>query len=257
MNQNFITSGQKLAKIFAQLYPEIKIGQKLSDLEALARQLIKKEKSVPAFAQVPGYDWATCLNINQGIVHGVPNDYKIKPGDIVSLDLGLIYKGRHSDMAYTKLVISQKSKANREKIKFLDVGKQALKNAISVVKPGNRVGHISHKIQTTIEQAGYTVIQELTGHGIGKNLHQAPNIPGILNSPIEQTPKIKAGQGLAIEVIYTQGKSGIKTDNDGWTINTPDGKISALFEQTVLVDKKGSQIVTPYLFSQQGGNRGN
>ncbi len=257
MKQDFVTSNKKLAQVFKQLYPEIMVGIKLSDIERLAWQLIEEQGGRPSFANVPGYDWATCLNVNEGIVHGIPNDYQIKEGDLVSLDIGLIYNGWHSDMAYTKLVTSDKLKVNSEKENFLKVGKQALNNAISAVKPGNRVGHISQQIQTTIEENGYTVIEELTGHGIGKHLHQEPNIPGIVFKPIEKTKQLKPGMGLAIEVIYTPGKPGIKTNDDGWTINTQDGKISALFEQTVLVTQKGKQIVTPYLFSQKGGNGGN
>ncbi len=257
MNQDFITANKKLARVFARLYAEIKVGQKLKNIENLAWQLIEEEGGAPSFAQVPGYDWATCINANQGIVHGIPNDYQIKEKDVISLDLGLLYKGWHSDMAYTKLVTSDKLKVNSKKENFLNAGKQALKNAITAAQPGNRVGHISKEIQSTIEQAGYRVVEELTGHGIGRELHQAPNIPGVLTSLINKTPKLKPGQGLAIEVIYTQGKPGVKTAHDGWTINTPDGKISALFEQTVLVTREGNQIVTPYLFSQQGGNGGN
>lgn len=261
MKQDFIASNNKLAEIFKQLYPEIKVGQKLSNLEKLAWELIEKKGGKPSFSNVPGYDWATCINVNEGIVHGIPNDYEIGEGDLVSLDTGMIYNGWHSDMAYTKLVISDKStvksKKNREKNKFLKAGKQALKQAISVAKPKNRVGHISEEIQTTIEENGYVVIQELTGHGIGRELHQAPNIPGVVYKPIEKTRKLEPGMGLAIEVIYTLENPGIKTLDDGWTINTTDGKISALFEQTVLVTQKGNQIVTPYLFSQQGGNGGN
>lgn len=265
MKQDFITSNKKLAELFKELYPEIKVGQKLSKIEKLAWKLIKEKGGLPSFSQVSGYDWATCININHGIVHGVPNSYEIKEGDLVSLDTGMIYNDWHSDMGYTKLVKGSKQKAESEKEDFLNAGKLALKNALSAAKPGNRVGHISEKIQTTIEEAGYTVIEELTGHGIGKELHQAPNIPGVLFKPIEKTKRLEPGMGLAIEVIYTQGhdprsdqgSSGIKTEEDGWTIITQDGKISALFEQTVLVTQKGNQIVTPYLFSQQGGNGGN
>jgi methionyl aminopeptidase len=256
VKQDFIISNQKLAQVFKRLYSEIKVGQKLSSIEEIAWKLIEKQGGEPNFARVPGYDWATCINVNEGIVHGIPNDYQIKDGDLVSVDMGLIYNGWHSDMAYTKYV-SNNQQIPEDIERFLNAGKQALKQSISVVKPGNRVGHISEEIQSVIEENDYVVIQELTGHGIGKELHQAPNIPGAVFKPIEKTRKLEPGMGLAIEVIYTLESPGIKTEDDGWTISTTDGKISALFEQTVLVTQKGNQIVTPYLFSQQGGNGGN
>ncbi len=260
MNKHFLQAGQRLARAFSKTLKEIKAGVRLSEVEDKAVEYIKMEKGQPGFKRVDNYDWATCININDGVVHGVPNELKVKPGDVVSLDMGLFYRGWHSDMAYTKLVksdkfqpeadepLAQKVKSEENIRKFLQIGEEALEEAIRQVKPGNRVGHISKAIEEIITGADYQVIPRLTGHGIGRRLHQEPMIPGFLTGPIEKTPLLEEGMGLAIEVIYTQGKPRIKTAKDGWTITTQDGKISALFEKTVTVTKNGVQIITPYLF---------
>ncbi len=248
MNDNFIKAGQKLARAFAKTINELEVGVKLADVEKKAVEYIEAEGGKPGFKMVDNYDWATCININGGIVHGVPDKTVVKDGDVVSLDMGLYFNGWHGDMAYTKLV-----KSDGENIKeFLKAGERTLEEAIKQAKPGNRIGHISQIIEQTIGRAGYRIIPRLTGHGVGKKLHQKPMIPGFLSGPIKKTPKIKEGMGLAIEIIYTQGKPGIKTAGDGWTIVTKDGKISALFEKTILVTSKGAKITTPYLF--KGGN---
>jgi len=246
MNRNFLQAGQKLARAFAKTLNEVNIGISLAQVERKALQYIKAEGGKPGFRMVDNYDWATCININQGVVHGIPDNTEVRPGDIVSLDMGLYYRGWHSDMAYTKEIRSSKHEIRNGE--FLAVGEKALEKAIDQARPGNRVGHISKAIEETIGQAGYRVIPRLTGHGVGRELHQDPMIPGVLTGKVERTPKIKVGMGLAIEVIYTKGQPGIKTTGDGWTIATRDGKISSLFEKTVLVTKNGAKIITPYLF---------
>jgi len=255
MRDNFKKAGNKLARAFAKTLSEIQSGVELSTVEDKAVKYIKMEGGKPGFKMVDDYNWATCININAGVVHGVPDSKVIKKGDIVSLDMGLFYKGWHGDMAFSKLVNGEGAevKIDKEKIReFLKTGKKALEEAISQVRPGNRVGHISKAIEDTIGQAGYRVIPRLTGHGVGRELHQEPMIPGFLSRPVEKTPLLKEGMGLAIEVIYTQGRPQIKTTDDGWTITTKDGKISSLFEKTVLVTRNGKEIITPYLF--KGGN---
>ena len=245
--KDFLTAGEKLAQVFARCLKEIKPGKRLIEIEQLANQLIEQEGAKASFKTVPGYHWATCINLNAGIVHGIPNQEIIKEGDVVSLDMGLVYRGWHSDMAYT---IKVQGKENLEVEKFLNTGKRALEEAIKAVKPGNRVGHISAAIQRVIEGEGYHCVRDLTGHGIGQKLHQDPWIPCLLMGPVDQTPELKEGMGLAIEVIYTMGKPELRKSADGWTIETQDGKISALFEKTVLVTRKGAQIVTPFLWEK-------
>jgi len=262
--QNFFKAGKKLSRILGQVLAEVKPGKKLIELENLTQRLIAEAGGVPNFAMEPNYHWATCINLNEGIVHGIPDEKVIKENDVVSLDMGLRYHGWHSDMAYTLQVKSQnstrlpapkaagsggqdiKSQKNLETGRFLETGKRALAEAIKTVKAGNRVGHISAAIERVIEGAGYHCARELTGHGIGRKLHQEPWIPGLLTRPVEKTPLLKKGMGLAIEVIYTMGKPRLEKSADGWTIKTVDGRISALFEKTVLVTEGGVRIVTPF-----------
>ncbi len=245
--EDFKESGRKLSEVFRKTLITVRPGKKLVEIEEQASRLIDESGAVASFKHVLGYRWATCINLNQGVVHGIPDRKRIKPGDLVSLDIGLEYRRWHSDMAYTFQIQSSKLKTQSSKTKdFLKVGEEALKKAIKQVKPGNRVGHISKAIQETIEAGGYTPVRELTGHGIGRKLHQAPWIPCFLDSPVGRTPLLEKGMGLAIEVIYTEGGFELEKAADGWTINTADGKMSALFEKTILVVKSGAKIITPY-----------
>ncbi len=246
MNKAFIEAGKRLSRIFAKTLAEIKPGRKLREIDSLADKFISKSGGKASFKGVGDYQWATCINLNEGVVHGIPDNKIIKRGDVVSLDMGFEYQGCHADMAYTLQIQNPKSlPTDLEVDRFLEAGKKALDEAIRAVRAGNRVGHISKAIQEIIEEAGYSCVRELTGHGIGGNLHQPPWIPCRLTERIEKTPLLKEGVGLAIEVIYTLGKADLEKMADGWTIKTRDGKISALFEKTVLVTKKGVRVVTP------------
>lgn len=237
-------NGQKMTKIMQELIAFSQVGTKLSEIDGLAIKLMQEAGGKPGFMMVPGYHWATCININDGIVHGIPNDYVIKEGDLVTIDTGMFYKGFHSDMAETFLV--GKSEYADDIKKFMETGRLALQLAIAQVIPGNRIGHISQAIQQTIESAGYSVSRDLTGHGVGRTLHEYPQIPGILTTDLDQTPVIKPGMTLAIEVIYAMGEPDIVTDDrDGWTIRMADGSLSAVFEKTVGINDNGNLLITP------------
>lgn len=236
--------GQKLALVFAEVVKRIKPGVALKKLDDLAGELIIKQGGFPSFKTVKGYHWTTCININEGVVHGIPNDYQIKEGDLVSLDMGMLYKGFHTDMARTLCVRMQNSKCKSQDEKFLEAGREALKAAIKAAKAGNRVGHISAAIEKVIRKAGFSPVEDLTGHGVGKKLHEDPQIPCFLAQPINKTPVLQPGMTLAIEVIYTWGKPDLVLAEDGWTIKTADGKPAGLFENTVLITKKEPVILT-------------
>ncbi|MGI5828294.1 MAG: type I methionyl aminopeptidase [Patescibacteria group bacterium] len=238
--------GEKLSQILAQLVESSKVGVTLFDIETRAQDLIKKTGGKPGFAMVPGYRWATCINLNEGVVHGIPGERKLRDGDVVSIDIGMFYKGFHTDMSTSFQVGETSLKEESETSKFLKVGKNTLEKAISEVKPGKRIGHISQAIQKNIEKAGYSCVYSLVGHGIGRDLHEYPPIPGVLVGSLEQTPMLKIGMALAIEVIYAMGKPETYTDpEDGWTIVTQDGKIAAVFEKTIAVVSDGYLLITP------------
>jgi len=247
----FKKAGNQLASVFAQTINYIKPGMSLAKIDHFADNLIKKTDGEASFKKVDNYAWATCINLNEGIVHGIPDDKKIKKGDLVSVDMGLFLDGWNADMAYTIQIGKVDNPQFQKEIdQFLNIGKIALNRAIKAARVGHHVGDISSEIEKTVAFAGYACSRELTGHGIGRSLHQAPWIPCVLIGKKEKTPIIEEGMGLAIEVIYSLGKPGLKKDKDGWTINTQDGKISALFEKTVLVNKKSTKIITPYKWGQ-------
>jgi len=229
--------GRKLAGVLDQVLRAVKPGVSLKELDQLAESLVKKQGGKPSFKMVKGYHWATCININQGVVHGVPGNYRLRNGDFVSVDIGMFYKGLHTDMART-IPVQTKNDI------FLKTGEKALKKAIKATKPGNRVGHISKAIEKEIKKAGFSPVKALTGHGVGKKLHEDPQIPCFLKGKIERTSQLKLGMTLAIEVIYTQGKPDVVLAPDGWTVKTADGKLAGLFEDTVVVTAKGGKVLT-------------
>lgn len=227
---------RRLRRILRRVLNKAKPGIRLSQLDRLAESLIEKQKGLPSFKMVLGYKWATCINVNQGVVHGIPDNYRLKENDIVSIDMGMKFGGLHVDEAWTILVQSAKCKVqSEEKKKFLETGEKALRAAIKAAKAGNRVGHISLAIEKEIKKSGFSPIQTLTGHGVGRKLHEEPKIPCYLQEKIVVTPLLKPGMTLAIEVIYSKGSPELILKNDGWTLETADGSLAALFEKTVFV----------------------
>ncbi|MCX8009099.1 MAG: type I methionyl aminopeptidase, partial [Patescibacteria group bacterium] len=221
--------GKKLGNILQKLLEKAQIGVSLLEIEKEAQRLIADAGGSPSFQTVKGYQWVTCLCVDDDVVHGIPTEYKLQEGDVLTIDVGMLYGGYHTDTAWTKIITknSQFMKNDdhmRELQQFLKVGKQALWESITQARAGNRVGHISQVIQRKIEGAGYSVVKALVGHSVGKSLHETPQIPGYLNSSIEKTPLLTEGMTLAIEVIYAQGSGDIVYANDdGWTLATRDG----------------------------------
>lgn len=231
--------GQKLARVRDGLAMAVKVGMTPLQLDQLADKLIAKEGAKPSFKLVPGYHNATCICVNEEVVHGIPTDKrKFAAGDIVGIDVGIFYKGWHTDTATTVAV-------NGKTNKFLDTGKLALKLAIEQAKVGKRVADISEAIQKTVEKPGYCAVRALTGHGVGRELHEEPAIPCFVIGKYEHSPKLVEGMVIAIEVMYNEGTSEVVyKDTDGWTIITADGRISGLFEETVAITKSGPQVLT-------------
>ena len=233
-------AGKKLARVKKGLKEAVKIGANAFDIEMLARDLVKKEGADGSFNKVPGYSWYTCINVNEELVHGIPKkDTVFKKGDVVSVDVGLIWKGFNSDTSFTVGL-----DVEPEIAKFLATGTEALNKAINMVKVGNYLWQISEAIESTTEASGYSTVKALVGHGIGRELHEDPQIPCFVPGRIEDSPKLEPGMCLAIEVMYAQGADKVEVLPDGWTIAMRDGKISALFEETVAVTPKGPRILT-------------
>jgi methionyl aminopeptidase len=216
----------------------VKPGVKTIDIDKIAYNAITSLGGEPSFMRVEGYKFTTCINVNAGLVHGLPNDYVIKSGDLVKVDIGTYLKGFHTDLSYTMEVETTKEE------QFLNTGKAAINAGISAFLVGNRVGAISNALQGVIEGSGYTVSRELVGHGVGKELHESPYVPGY-GRPTDG-PEIQAGMVFAIEAIYQKGNPAIKVLSDEWTIVTKDGSLAGLFEKTVAATKEGPLILADY-----------
>jgi len=223
-------------------------GISLLELDALAEKLILEAGGELSFKGFEGFPFTTCINVNEGVVHGLPTRRKLREGDLLTVDLGVLYRGLHTDNART-IEVNKKTRKQENKKHFLSVGQEALEKAIEQCRVGNRVGDISQAIQTTVEGAGYNVVRELGGHGVGKKLHESPFIPGFVETKgmkgtVPFNPILKGGMVLAVEVIYTQGNGRIEVIDDGWTIVTSDGGLAGLFENTVAIQKTGPLVLT-------------
>lgn len=230
--------GKKIGEVKRQLRKAIVAGANALEIENLAVELIRKTGGGPSFMLVPRYYWATCININAGLVHGIPTkDVVFKKGDKVSVDVGLYYQGFHTDTSFSVGI-----DPSPELKKFLSVGETASKKAIAEAKIGNHIADISRAIQTNIELGGYHVIRALVGHGVGRELHEEPAIPCFVSG--SQGVEIKKGMTLAIEVMYALGSPELVMEKDGWTISMRDAKIAALYEETVAVTRHGPFVLT-------------
>lgn len=239
--------GQKLGIILDELWTFATPGATLLSIDQKADELITAAGGSASFKTVKDYRWATCLCVNQVVVHGIPTDQKLNEGDVLTIDIGMVYKALHTDTAWTKIIhaSSPVHQEYEEKERFLGVGEKALWDAIQMARVGNRIGHISHAIQENIEGAGYSIVKTLVGHGVGKTLHEEPQIPGFLRGPIERTPELIEGMTVAIEVIYAQGSGEVVYDNDdGWTIATKDRSLSAVFEHSIAITSHGPIVLT-------------
>lgn len=234
-------AGLITAKALKKVRESIKPGVSCLKLDEIANQEIKKLGGSPSFMTVDNYQWTICTSINDQVVHGIPTKRVVEEGDIIGIDIGAIYKNYHSDLAITVAV----GAISKETQKFLDVGKKTLKQAISKALVGNFISDISITIQNGVESAGYAVVKSLTGHGVGKELHEEPMIPGF-GKP-GTGPKILENMVLAIEVIYAQKSAEVILEKDNWTISTQDQSLSGLFENTIATTNNGPIVLTPYL----------
>lgn len=233
--------GRISATALKEVLEKVRVGMNCLELDKIAEERINSLGGAASFKIVPGYRWATCITINEQVVHGIPNDRKIKAGDLVSIDLGTVYRGWHTDCAWSVVVDGRNIKGKEQ---FLQVGEQALWDGINQAMVGKRIGDISYAIQSKVEGWGYHVVRALVGHGVGRSLHEEPEVPGYGS---KGTGKIlKEGMTLAIEVIYAQGTSEVVLGGDGWTFSTADKSLAGLFEMTVMVGKKKAEILTDF-----------
>lgn len=237
-------SGRIAACALKRAIEEIKVGVSGLEVDKAVEQEIYKQGGDLSYKTVPGYKYATCVTVNEQVVHGIPTDRKFIAGDVVSIDLAVMYKGWHTDCAWSILVSGQGTGNSEqlEKTKFLKAGEQALWEGIKQAVDGNRVGDISSAIQKKVEGKGYSVVRSLVGHGVGRSLHEDPEIPGF--GKVGTGPVLKTGMSLAIEVIYTAGLPEVSLEKDGWTFSSSDRSTGGLFEMTVIVGEKEPEVLT-------------
>lgn len=233
------TASKYAMEMLIYLKEFIKDGVKTKDLERICEERLKKLKNVrPAFKGYNGYPYALCVSVNEEIVHGMPSDRTLKEGDIVSLDFGVVYDGYYGDVAVTYGVGKISYAAQR----LLRVTEEALYRGIEMAREGNRVSDISYAIQSHVERNGFSVVKEFVGHGIGRSLHEEPQVPNF--GERGKGIRLKRGMVLAIEPMVNMGGSEISIASDGWTAYSRDLSLSAHFEHTVAIRETGPEILS-------------
>ena len=233
------TAGDILARTRNFLVPYIKPGVTTHELDELAEKFIIDNGATPSFKGYQGFSGSICTSVNEVVIHGIPSNKKIlKNGDILSLDIGVNYKGYHADSAWTYPV----GTISNDVKKLLEVTEQALINGLEAIKPGASVNDISKAVEQTIKPHGYGIVEEFTGHGIGQSLHEEPAIPNFGYEPYDV--KLKPGMTFCVEPMVNIGTKKIRILKDGWTTITQDKSYSAHFEHTVVVTETGYEILS-------------
>lgn len=231
-------AGRLVADTLRKLRDVTRPGMTTGELDKIAEEHIRSQGGIPSFKGYRGYPASACISVNEQVVHGIPGARRLEEGDIVSIDVGAILGGWHGDSAVTLPV----AKVSQEAAGLLRATYQALYEGIAQARPGNRLGDVSHAIQRYAERQGYSVVRELVGHGIGRRLHEAPQIPNY--GPPGQGVPLLPGMVLAIEPMVNLGGPEIGVAADNWTVSAQDGKASAHFEHTVAIGEDGPEILT-------------
>ncbi len=230
-----------VSKTLAEVAAIIKPGVTTLALDKMIGEYIRDHKAVPSFLNYNGYPFNSCLSVNDVVVHGFPNKEELREGDIISVDIGVILNGWHGDHAYTFAI----GDPGKEVMQLIKVTKESLFKGIEKSIAGNRIGDISFAIQEHTEKKyGYGVVRELVGHGLGRSMHEDPQVPNY--GKRGSGPKLKEGMVLAIEPMINLGKKEVYTEDDGWTVRTKDGKPSVHFEHDVCIRKSRADILSNY-----------
>ncbi|MGQ9779026.1 MAG: type I methionyl aminopeptidase [Bacillota bacterium] len=232
-------AGRIVAEVLAVLREMIRPGLTTAALEARAVEVATKLGGIPSFKGYNGFPAALCVSVNEEVVHGIPGPRRLAEGDIVSLDFGAIYEGYHGDAAITVPV----GEISAEAARLIRVTEEALALGIAAAREGNRLSAIGRAIQTHVEAAGFSVVRDLVGHGIGRAMHEPPQVPNYV-AGFEYNPRLRRGMTLAIEPMVNAGGYQVRTLLDGWTVVTRDGSLSAHFEHTVVVTDGEPEIMT-------------
>ena len=231
-------SSRLVAQALLKVREAIRPGVMTAELDRIAEETIRKGGGRPAFKGYRGYPANLCVSVNEEVVHGIPGPRRLQEGDIVSLDLGVLMDGYYGDAAITVPV----GKVSEEAQKLIKVTEEALHKGIEKARVGNRLYDISHAIQSWVESFGFSVVRDFVGHGIGRQLHEEPQVPNF--GPPNQGPRLMVGMVLAIEPMVNAGGWQVKVREDGWTVVTADGSLSAHFEHTIAITEEGPDILS-------------
>ena len=231
-------AGKIVAEVLALLGERVAPGATTAELDALAEAEIKKRGAVPSFKGYHGFPCTICASVNEQVVHGIPGEYRLQEGDILSIDVGAIYKGWHGDAAVTYAI----GQASAEADSVMAATREALRRGIAAATPGNHLGDIGFAIQSWVEAQGYGVVRDFVGHGIGKVMHEAPQVPNF--GEAGNGVKLRPGMTIAIEPMVAVGDSRVKVLDDGWTAVTVDGSLSAHYEHSIVITHNGPEILT-------------
>ncbi len=233
-------AGDILVRCMDLLAAEVRPGVTTKELDEVAEEFIRSQDATPAFKGYHGFPGSICASPNSMVVHGIPGPYKLGRGDILSIDIGVIKDGWVADAAITLPIGPISPVAKR----LLATTRQSLFDAVDQCRPGNHLGDVSNAVQTTVEKEGFAVIRQLVGHGIGRDMHEDPQIPNF--GPVSSGPKLEEGMVLAIEPMVTAGRHAVRMGDDHWAIYSQDGSLAAHFEFTVAITAAGPRILTPW-----------
>ncbi|MCM3773958.1 MULTISPECIES: type I methionyl aminopeptidase [Priestia] len=231
-------AGRIVALTHQELKKHIAPGITTIELDAIAENFIRQHDAIPSFKGYNGFRGSVCASVNEELVHGIPGERKLNEGDIISLDIGAKFGGYHGDSAWTYGV----GKISLENQELLDVTQQSLYKGLAEAKPGERLSNISHAIQQYAESRNFSIVREYVGHGVGKDLHEDPQVPHY--GPPNKGPRLRPGMVLAVEPMVNAGMRYVKTLPDNWTVVTVDGKMCAHFEHTIAITETGYEILT-------------
>ncbi len=238
-------SADILGRAHGEIAKHVKKGVKTSFLDKVAEEFIRDHGAVPSFKGYNGFPSSLCISVNEVVVHGFPSEYELKDGDIISVDCGVFHQGFHSDSAYTYPI----GEVPPSVLALLSATKDSLYLGIEQAVFGNRVGDIGHAIQKFVEAKGYTVVRELVGHGLGRKLHEAPEVPNYGKKG--SGPLLKQGMVIAIEPMINLGTRNIVQEKDGWTIRTADRKPSAHYEHTIAIFEDRTEVLTTHKYIEE------
>jgi len=238
-------SADILGRAHGEIAKHVKKGVKTSFLDKVAEEFIRDHGAVPSFKGYNGFPSSLCISVNEVVVHGFPSEYELKDGDIISVDCGVFHQGFHSDSAYTYPI----GEVPPSVLALLRATRDSLYLGIEQATFGNRVGDIGHAIQKFVEAKGYTVVRELVGHGLGRKLHEAPEVPNY--GKRGSGPLLKQGMVIAIEPMINLGTRNIVQEKDGWTIRTADRKPSAHYEHTIAIFEDRTEVLTTHKYIEE------